>query len=52
MVKNAACIYIVFLLESLFENKPTPPYTYGLGKVDTTSGSELQPDRTEQRFYS
>jgi hypothetical protein len=20
----------------LFENKPTPPYTYGLGKVDTT----------------
>ena len=24
---------LFFLLLSLFENKPTPPYTYGLGKV-------------------
>ena len=38
-----------FLLQSLFENKPTPPYTYGLGKVDTTSGSEhtTRQNRTE-----
>jgi hypothetical protein len=30
--------YYFFALE--FENKPTPPYTNGLGKVGNTSGSE------------
>ena len=35
-----ACFRVLKKLQSLFENKPTPPYTYGLGKVDTTSGSE------------
>ena len=35
-----------FALEFILENKPTPPYAYGLGKVGTTSGSE---HRTEQR---
>ena len=31
------------------ENKPTPPYTYGLGKVDTASGNEhtTRQSRTE-----
>jgi hypothetical protein len=52
-VETASSRLALFLLKSVFENKPTPPYTYGLGKVDTTSGSEhtmsIQPDRTEQR---
>ena len=42
-------ILLLFALEFI-QNKPTPPYTYGLGKVGTASGSEhIQPDRTEQR---
>jgi hypothetical protein len=50
-----------FALESLFENKPSPPYTYGLGKVGTTSGSghttrqnrtEVKPDGAFIREFS
>ena len=38
---------LFFALE--FENKPTPPYTNGLGKVGNTSGSEhtTRQNRTE-----
>ena len=39
-----------FALEFI-QNKPTPPYTYGLGKVGTTSGSEhtTRQNRTEAK---
>ena len=37
------------LLIEFIQNKPTPPYTYGLGKVDTAGGSEhtTRQNRTE-----